>query len=251
MCYSDSAHPPLPPIMGGAGEQGDLVLTATDGNRLLAYAARAAQPGPAGMVILPDVRGLHSFYKELAERFAQAGVNAVAIDYYGRTEGLGDRSAAFDYKPHLDKATASGIDADVAAGIAYLRGTKGGAVRSVFTVGFCFGGANSWQQSATQRGLAGAVGFYGRPSRVRHLIPQMKAPLLILDAGADAATPQAEFHDFDQELGQAGVPRRMVVFEGAPHSFFDRTFAQHQDASARAWREMLDFIGSPKGVHTG
>jgi carboxymethylenebutenolidase len=234
--------------MGGAGDQGDLVLTAADGNRFLAYAARAGQPTGAGMVILPDVRGLHHFYKELAQRFAEAGVDAVAIDYFGRSAGLGDRSEAFDYKPHLEKITASGIDADVAAGIAYLRTAKGGAVRSVFTVGFCFGGANSWQQSASQPGLAGAVGFYGRPARVRALIPQMKAPLLLLVAGADAATPQAEFHAFDQELTQAGVPHRMVVFEGAPHSFFDRTFAQHQEASASAWREMLDFIQSHESV---
>lgn len=237
--------------MGGAGDQNDLVLTAADGNRLLAYAARAAQPARAGIVVMPDVRGLHPFYKELAQRFAEAGVNAVAIDYFGRTAGLGDRSSAFEYQPHLEKLTPTGIDADVAAGIAYLRGPKGGAVQSVFTVGFCFGGSSSWQQSATQPGLAGAVGFYGRPSRVRHLIPQMKAPLLLLIAGADAATPLPESHAFDRELTEAGVPHRMVVFDGAPHSFFDRTFEQYREASARAWREMLDFIGSHKGVHAG
>jgi len=237
--------------MGGAGDQGDLVLTAGDSNPFLAYAARAGQPTGAGMVVLPDVRGLHTFYKELAQRFAEAGVDAVAIDYFGRSAGLGDRSEAFDYQPHLEKITASGIDADVAAGIAYLRTAKGGAVRSVFTVGFCFGGSHSWQQSARQPGLAGAVGFYGRPARVRALIPQMKAPLLLLVAGADAATPQAEFHAFDQELTQAGVPHRMVVFEGAPHSFFDRTFAQHHEASASAWREMLDFIQSHESVPAG
>jgi carboxymethylenebutenolidase len=237
--------------MGGAGDQSDLVLTAGDGNQLLAYAARASQPTGAGMVILPDVRGLHAFYKELAQRFAEAGVDAVAIDYFGRTAGLGDRSEAFDYKPHLEKTAPAGIDADVAAGIAYLRTAKGGAVRSVFTVGFCFGGANSWRQSATQPGLAGAVGFYGRPERVRALIPQMKAPLLLLVAGADAATPQAEFQAFDQELSRAEVPHRMVVFEGAPHSFFDRTFEQHREASAGAWREMLGFIQSHESVLAG
>jgi carboxymethylenebutenolidase len=43
----------------------------------------------------------------------------------------------------------------------------------------------------------------------------------------------------------------MVVFAGAPHSFFDRTFAQHQEASAGAWREMLDFIRSHESVLAG
>ena len=40
------------------------------------------------MVVLPDVRGLHPYYVELAERFAEAGIPAVAIDYFGRTAGV-------------------------------------------------------------------------------------------------------------------------------------------------------------------
>src|SRR2546428_13436112 len=146
MCYADGARPPFPPIMGGAGDQGDLVLTAADGNRFLAYAARANQPTGAGMVILPDVRGLHTFYKELAQRFAEAGVDAVAIDYFGRTAGLGDRSDSFEYMPHVEKTTPEGIAADTAAAMAYLKSKDGGAVKAGFTVGFCFGGSTSWNQ---------------------------------------------------------------------------------------------------------
>ena len=56
---------------------------------MAAYAARAAQPGGPGIVVLPDVRGLHPFFEELALRFAEAGVQAVAIDYFSRTAGTG------------------------------------------------------------------------------------------------------------------------------------------------------------------
>ena len=41
------------------------------------------------MVILPDVRGLYRFYEELALRFAERGIAAVAFDYFGRTGGRG------------------------------------------------------------------------------------------------------------------------------------------------------------------
>jgi len=115
-------------------------------------------------------------------------------------------------------------------------------VESVFTVGFCFGGAQSWRQSAAQPGLAGAIGFYGVPSRVRDVIQQMKAPLLLLLAGNDQATTPEDFVQFDAELTQAGVPHQKVVYEGAPHSFFDRTFEEHKAASDDAWRQMLAFI---------
>ncbi len=228
--------------MGGSTDESDMVLTAADGNRLKAYAARAATPTGAGVVVIPDPRGVHPFYKDLVRRFAQAGVDAVAIDYPGRTAGMSERPDDFDYRPHIAQTKAETIAADVAAGIAYLRSPTGGAVESVFTVGFCFGGAQSWRQSAAQPGLAGSIGFYGIPSRIRDAIPQMRAPLLLLLAGNDQATTQEDFAQFDRELTQAGVAHQLVVYEGAPHSFFDRTFEQHKDASADAWRQMLAFI---------
>src|SRR2546426_5741171 len=114
----------------------------------MAYFAHAADPSGAGMVVMPDVRGVHAFYKELAQRFAEAGIDAVAIDYFGRTAGDGPRDESFEYRPHVDKTTPATINADVAAGVEWLRSRDGGAVRSVFTVGFCFGGAQSWRQSA-------------------------------------------------------------------------------------------------------
>src|SRR5436305_5778669 len=242
MCYSTDARPPLPPITGGSTDDTELVLTATDGNRLLAYTARAAKPTGAGIVVMPDVRGLHPLCEDRARRVAQSGVDAGAIDYFGRTSGISQRAADFDFMTHVRQTTPDGIAADVAAGVAYLHSPAGGGVGSVFTVGFCFGGSQSWRQSAAQPGLAGAIGFYGRPVNARDAIPKMKAPLLLLIAGSDAATAQDEFDRFDQELSNAGVPHKKVVYEGAPHSFFDRSFEQHRAASEDAWRQMLDFI---------
>src|SRR5712691_1973061 len=210
MCYTTDARPPLPPIRGGSTDEGDLVLTAADRNRVPAYAARAAKPTGAGVVVIPDPRGVHPFYKELVRRFAETGIDAVAVDYLARTAGMGDRPDGFDFMTHIRQTTPQQVAADVKAGVDYLRAPAGGAVSSVFTVGFCFGGAQSWRQSAAQPGLAGAIGFYGRPAVVRDVIPRMKAPLLLLIAGEDAATPREEFVRFEQELTQAGVPHKQV-----------------------------------------
>ena len=241
MCYSDDARPPLPPVGGAASDHGDMVLTASDGNKLMAYFARAATPTGAGMVVMPDVRGLHTFYKELAQRFAEAGIDAVAIDYFGRTAGMGDRGEGFEFMPHVEKTTAEGISDDVAAAIAHLRSKDGGAVKSVFTVGFCFGGSSSWNQSALNPGLNGCIGFYGRPERSLSFLSKMKGPLLLLVAGADF-TPQEAFHDFAKKLTEAKVPHEMHIYEGAPHSFFDRNFAEWKDACDDAWRRILTFV---------
>jgi carboxymethylenebutenolidase len=242
MCYSDAARVPLPPVGGAAADQGDLTLTSADGTRFMAYYARAARPTGAGMVVLPDVRGLHQFFKELAQRFAEAGIDSVAIDYFARTATTHDRTDSFDYMPEVQKTTPENIAADVSAATAYLKSKEGGAVKSVFTVGFCFGGSNSWNQSAAQPSLAGAIGFYGRPARSEPNIPSMKAPLLVMIAGADQATTPEQNQQFLRELSRAGVEHESKVYEGAPHSFFDRTFEQWKDACDDAWRRMLDFV---------
>jgi carboxymethylenebutenolidase len=39
----------------------------------------------------------------------------------------------------------------------------------------------------------------------------------------------------------------MHVYAGAPHSFFDRSFAQWQDACADAWQRILDFTARHAG----
>jgi carboxymethylenebutenolidase len=245
MCYSDDARPPLPPVRlvsGAAADHGDLTLKSSDGTKFMAYFARASKPTGAGMVVMPDVRGLHRFFKELAQRFAEAGVDSVAIDYFARTAEDDDRSDTFEYMPHVQKTTMESISADVGAAIDYLRSRDGGAVKSVFTVGFCFGGSASWNQSAFHPDLSGCIGFYGRPARSEEYISKMKAPLQVMVAGADAATTPEQAVDFERELTRARVPHEQHVYKGAPHSFFDRTYEQWKEASDDAWRRMLEFI---------
>src|SRR5207249_1024760 len=88
MCVDNDSRPPIPPIAGGSAGSRDFRLTSADGTRFMAHAARAGQPTGAGMVVIPDVRGLHPYYKELADRLAEVGVDAVAIGFFGWPLGL-------------------------------------------------------------------------------------------------------------------------------------------------------------------
>src|SRR2546427_792606 len=150
MCYDATARPPLPPIRGGAVPiSEELVLTAEDGTRFAAYRSQTALPAP-GIVILPDVRGLHPFYQELAERVAP-----------------NDES---DKNPPT--LLASGYE----------------------------------------------------------------CPVLGLFGGVDQGITKAHVEGFRQALEEAGVRNDLVTYEGAPHSFFDRTYEQYSDACTDAWR---------------
>jgi carboxymethylenebutenolidase len=246
MCFDHDSEPPVP-----AGDREvtseRLTLTAADGNQLMAFAARGAEDSHAAVVVLPDVRGLFQFYEDLAVRFAQAGHDAIAIDYFGRTAGMGERTNDWDYMPHVQQTTLDGISADVAAAVARLRAND--PERPVFTVGFCFGGSNSWHQAANGHGLAGAVGFYGRPRRsdtdaVVDRVAEMECPVLALMGGDDPGIPQEVVDEFRESLESAGVTHEVVVYPGAPHSFFDRKFEDYAEESADAWRRVLAFIAA-------
>jgi carboxymethylenebutenolidase len=241
MCHDHDSRPPAPPRTGEVGERAQLTLTAADGTRVAAaYAAPAGTPG-AGVVVLPDIRGLHPYYVALAERFAEAGVAALAIDWFGRTAGLpegGTRGEDFDWKEHIPQTTAAGIDADIVAAMAELRG-RHGADLPVVTVGFCFGGSHSWRQSGGDLGLAGCAGFYGRPSLVGDAARRATLPTVMLIAGADAATPVEEQLALAATMREAGAEVDAPVYDGAPHSFFDRSYGDWSDACRDAWEHVL------------
>jgi carboxymethylenebutenolidase len=241
MCYGDDARPPAPPVRGEVGDHGDLLLTSADGTQFAAYHAQPAGASSRAIVILPDVRGLHTFYKELAHRYAEAGLHAIAFDYFGRTATTANRDEDFSFREHVEKTKPDQIAADTAAAIAWLRQQAG--VATVYSVGFCFGGSNSWAQSAAGHDLAGCMGFYGQPSRVTDLVPLMRSPLLMLAAGADF-TPVEVVEAFAEQARGEGVTVDVTVFEGAPHSFFDRSYAEHREACDEAWRQMLSFMES-------
>jgi carboxymethylenebutenolidase len=255
MCFPYDARPPIPGIAGAAINSERLTLDSADGARFAAFAARPQESGQAGIVILPDVRGLFRFYEELALRFAEQGIAAIAIDYFGRTAGLGERDEAFPFMEHVAQTKPAQISDDVGAAVRYLHSAEGGSCGAIFTVGFCFGGANSWLQAANGHGLAGVIGFYGRPGPGRDGTPgpaqrvqEFACPVLALMGGADPGIPTEQVDEFDRALTDAGVEHEVVIYPGAPHSFFDRSYEQHAEASADAWQRMLRFVQQHSGT---
>src|SRR5687768_6389674 len=116
MCHGPGSSPPYPPVRGGAGTGREIELTASDGNRFAAFSATTGNPGGPAVVLLPDVRGLHSFYQELAIRFTEAGIDSTAIDYFGRTAGASMRGDDFEFRPHVEKTKPETVALDIAAG---------------------------------------------------------------------------------------------------------------------------------------
>jgi len=249
MCFDHDSRPPVPPIAGAAVDGRTIELVSEDGTPFMAFEARATSPSGAAIVVLPDVRGLHRYYEELCLRFAEAGIDALAIDYFGRTATSPERGADFDYQPHVGELKYATLVEDVSAGMHRLREIA--KPRAAFSVGFCMGGRLSFTL-LTRPGLrlAGAVGFYGwpvGPHRTGSPAPaevasEMRGALLGLFGGADQGIPPEAVSAFDMALDAAGINHEIVSYPGAPHSFFDRKAAEFADTSADAWQHVLDFV---------
>jgi carboxymethylenebutenolidase len=246
MCFDTDSTPPIPVIAGAAVSHEDLELEASDGNRFAAFLATPENSISTGIVILPDVRGLYRFYEELALRFGERGYTALAFDYFGRTAGTAKRDDDFEYMPHVDAVSPEQIQLDTHAAVEHVRGL---GVAPVFTVGFCMGGRQSWLAAASGHGLAGAVGFYGRPGTGRDGSPgpidrvaDIECPILALQAGADRNITAEDNASFDRALTEAGIEHEVVTYDGAPHSFFDRKQSEYAEASDDAWHRTLAFV---------
>lgn len=252
MCYDDEARPPVPPG-GGHAHGEDIVLTASDGNRFAGYFALPQQPMGVGILIYPDVRGLHQFYKELALRFAEVGVTALAIDYFGRTAGISSRDESFEYMPRVQQISLDTFFLDVQAGLDYLRG-KTTPNLPIFVVGFCMGGSITVMSGTNAAfGFAGLIPFYAGTKRgfgdkgtILDNAQRVVYPVLGLFGGDDQGIPESDIKHLDSKLAAAGVEHELVVYPGATHSFFDRRAAEFADASADSWQRILEFIAAHK-----
>ena len=251
MCITHDSRPPIEPISGAAIDASRITLTGEDGAEFAAYLARpeGGTGTGAGIVILPDVRGLHPFFEELALRFAERGIDALAIDYFGRTAGTGERGDEFEHWPHVEKARWETLSGDIRRAVAHLRGLEP-APRSVFTTGFCMGGRLSSMSATLGLGLAGAIPFYGWPTGPnRNGTPapaehadKIECDVLAFWGGADEGIPEEARNEFDRALDAAGVRHETVTYPGAPHGFFDKAAAEFQHESSDAWDRILAFI---------
>ncbi|HZE40924.1 MAG TPA: dienelactone hydrolase family protein [Stackebrandtia sp.] len=239
MCHTTDSRPPAAPHPGTVARQEVIELTSADGTAFTGFHATPAEPRGHSIVVLPDVRGVHPYYRDLARRFAEAGFATVAFDYYGRTAGLGLRDDGFDWDPHFQRLVPEQVERDGVAAIEYIRGRHPG--NAVFTVGFCLGGGHSWRLSGAGAGIDGCVGFYGLPGLATDRVNDFSAPLLMLLAGNDVATSPQDFAAFRHRLDDAGKAYEHRVYDGAPHSFFDRAAPEWADACDDAWRRLLEF----------
>jgi carboxymethylenebutenolidase len=204
------------------------------------------------VLVIMEVYGLSDWLRALADQLAADGFIAVAPDLIsGRGPGGGGTEAVGGSRDDVVKLVrelsaedaAKRLDA-VRAWALKLPAANG---RSA-SLGFCWGGARSFEYAASQPGIDAAVVYYGTsPSEA--LFDRVKAPVLGLYGGDDARV-NATIEPAKVELAKRKRTYEVLVFDGAGHGFLRQQDARdgaNKKAAEAAWPLTLAFLRA----HTG
>ena len=192
----------------------------------------------AGVVlVIHEIFGLSDWIRGVADQLAREGFIAVAPDLisgHGSGGGGTDSAASRDDVVKLIRGltpeeVTSRLNAvrDWAIKLPAANGKSA-------TIGFCWGGGQSFSFAAAQAGLNAAVVYYGT-SPDAPALAKIRAPVLGLyggdDARVDATIPPAE-----AEMKKLGKIYEPHIYEGAGHGFL-RAQAERDGANAKATRQ--------------
>ncbi|MDX1576062.1 MAG: dienelactone hydrolase family protein [Kiloniellales bacterium] len=205
-----------------------------DGSDCAGYLAEAAE-ATTGIVVLQEWWGLNDQIRGVAERFAGAGITALAPDLYG-----GRVTAEPDEAEHL----MTGLDwpgacqVEVRGALQHLKAK----LPKVAVTGFCMGGALAIIAAAKLSECDAAVCFYGIPPEDQAHPADVQVPFQGHFANDDHwCTPEA-VDRLEAALGATAIPWEIHRYDAA-HAFFNETVdAYDADATEASWARTLDFL---------
>ncbi len=219
---------------------------------VIAYEARPKTgTGPfPGVVVIHENMGLTDHIKDVTRRLAKEGYVGLGVDLLSREGGTMAFSNPQDSTTAIGKLSDDQMLGDVAAAVAYLRGTSVGAPKVGIT-GFCFGGRIVIISAEKVKGFDAAVAFYGQLSTnnaAGRVDPTKEAASLecplMGNYGALDALAQG-IPAFQDAAKASGKPLDFKVFPDTGHAFNNdtRPFANgfgYVPASAQeAWTRTL------------
>ena len=198
------------------------------------------------VIVIHEIYGLTDWIRGVADRLAEDGFIAVAPDLLsGRGPG-GGGTEAFASRDDVVKAVRELAAADVVAVLNAVNryGTSlPAATRKFGTVGFCWGGTQSFFYATAQPDLGAAVVYYGT-SPSSEALTTLKAPVLGL-YGEDDARVTTTIPPAAEKVKELGKVYTTHIYQGAGHGFLraqDDRGGANLEASKQAWPATIEFL---------
>jgi carboxymethylenebutenolidase len=216
-----------------------LTVPREKGRPLQAYLAAPEDAGAhPGVVVIHEAYGLNDNIREIADRFAGAGYEALAVDLFS----TGPRAVCMArvFGGLLLRPLRNGTVRDLQTALDFLGSRPGVDPARLGAIGFCMGGSYALQLACVDGDLRAASLFYGMNPRPLEAVARA-CPLV-------GSYPEKDFtagagRKLDQALDGHGVAHDVKIYPGARHSFFnDRGSAYDPDAAADSWQRTLSFF---------
>jgi carboxymethylenebutenolidase len=218
----------------------DIQLKAADGHAFSAYVSEPKAAPIAAVVVLQEIFGVNGHIRSVADGYAQAGYLAVAPDLFSRVAAgtqIGyspeDVQAGGALKAQVEALGGAALQ-DVQAAVSFAA-TAG----KVGTVGYCWGGLQSWRAACAVQGLSAAVSYYGGGVAGPVEIGKTpRVPVMAHFGEKDHLIPLSDVESF-----RAAHPEVEVYVYAAGHGFNCDQRASFEAASAATARQRtLDFF---------
>ncbi len=210
------------------------------GDKYVGYLVRPKENGPfPGIVVIHEWWGLNDNIKSQAERLAQLGYVALAVDLFGKTTT--DPTVAMDMVRSLDQQAAT---TQLLASVDYLRSQSWVLTDKIGSIGWCFGGAMSLKLALNDPKLTAAVIYYGQPVTDPKELAKIKAAILGIYGEADQMIPMEKVQEFQKALAEARVKYEIHTYPDAPHAFANPSGGKgyRPEAAADAWKKTIAFL---------
>jgi len=215
----------------------------------LAYDDAVSGKAP-GILVVHEWWGLNDYARGRAEKLAQMGYVAFALDMYGKGKSTEhpDQAAAWM------KEVNSNMDAwlkRATAGLDVLKKQPQVDTGRIAAIGYCFGGATVQVLAYGGADLKGVVSFHGS------LIPpsakqagMTRAKILICHGATDPMNTPEAMTTYVNAMNASSIDWQMIAYGGTRHSFTNpdadkrgmAALAYSPSADRRSWQHMTYFF---------
>ena len=212
-------------------------LKASDGHNFAAYLAEPSGKARGGIVVIPEIFGVNSHIKAMADGYAADGYRAVSPAMFDRAQRNYDTGYS---QPEIEAGVAIMQKLDWKQSMLDVQAAIAAAARGgkVGIVGYCYGGTVAWMAAARAGGLACSVPYYG--GGMHGLIgEQPKIPVMCNFGEQDQSPTLAQA----KEIVAAYPEISAHFYAGAGHGFnCDQRGSWNADAAKLARSRTLEFF---------
>ena len=217
------------------------ITFASGSKQLTGFFARPEGEGPfPGLVIIHEIFGLTENIKHWAQRFAEVGYAALAVDLFA---GRNRTVCMFSMMSGLllNSLDHRGIQ-DLKATLTFLEAQPVVDHERVGAVGYCLGGSLAIAWACTDNRLKAIAPHYAMNPRPQEALQRL-CPVVGSYPDKDFTTKAGQ--QLDLTLDQHGIARDIKIYPNSKHSFCneDRASSYNRDVAEDSFERVQAFFG--------